>query len=67
MSKDSKRTALSLLQRAALVAEAQDLPTRSNSIITMLALAIIGIVNSSPEEEAERLAAIAAIARGPQA
>ena len=49
-----------LLERAALVCrEHGDLPDHAQAIIGMLALSIIRIVKTSPDDEAEQLALIA--------
>lgn len=51
---------ISLLERAALVArEHGELPAHADAVIGMLALSIIGIIKTSPGDEAERLAQIA--------
>jgi len=54
---------VSLLERAAETLRDHPLPPHACGLIDMLALSILGIINSSPEDEAERLAAIAAVAR----
>ena len=56
-------TGTSLLERAAYVARERELPPHVDAIIAMLALSIIGMIATSPDDEAERLAAIAAVAR----
>ena len=57
---DKSGSGISLLERAALVArEHGEIPARADAIIGMLALSVIGIIKTSPGDEAERLAQIA--------
>lgn len=55
---------ITLLERAAKAAKDRgDLSSHADLIISMLALSIIGIIRTSPDDEAERLAQIARAAR----
>ena len=57
-------TGVPQLERAALVArQFHPLPDHADAIIGALALAIIQIINSSPDDQAENLAQIARLAR----
>lgn len=56
--------ALTLLERAAGMArDFSPLPPHADAVLSMLALSIMGIIQTSPDAEAERLAAIAKVAR----
>lgn len=52
-----------LFQRIADTLADHPQPPFAQSVIDMLALSILGIIQTSPEDEAERLQAIATIAR----
>jgi hypothetical protein len=53
----------SLLARALSVVEEVELPDRSSATIAALALAIIQIARTSPQDQAEQIAVIAAMMR----
>ena len=55
---------MTLLERAARVAKDHEVPPHAEAIIGMLALSIIGIIRTSPGDEAERVAQIAQVMRG---
>lgn len=55
--------AITLLDRAATQLAERDVPPFAQGVISMLALSIMGIIATSPDDEAERLTAIANICR----
>lgn len=55
--------AINLLDRAALALSDRNIPPFALGVIDMIALGILSIIASSPEDEAERFAAIAQIMR----
>jgi hypothetical protein len=64
MSNVEAQAAMSLLERAALtVRDMQDLPDHTAATIGMLALSIIRMVKSCPDDEAEQVAQIAVLMR----
>jgi len=54
---------VNLLHIAATQLAERELPPFASGVVAMLALSIMGIIATSPEDEAERLQAIATIAR----
>ena len=66
---NSMKDALELLVARNLMARAHnvlndvDVPERASAVISALALAIIQIVNSSPQDQADQVAAIAGMMR----
>ena len=55
--------ARNLMARAHNVVNDVDVPERASAVISALALAIIQIVNSSPQDQADQVAAIAGMMR----